>query len=214
MMRCSGLALLVMLHPSLSAQTAVVSPSGEWRAWVFGRVGAGRGGPFANTSGVLTSLAGGVAGSYGSMLAMVRATDTEVWSFNDSGSNGVQDYGLLAGLRSRGDRLFVAGAVGIAQATPVGGTSGVGTLTPDRRLAPAFDVSAHADYVAAGIALTISGSSDRTPVRDISRYRSRRILDGLDSDLPRYRRAPQQRWLRNEGDGVHLTLELSCGRIK
>lgn len=157
MMRCSGLALLVMLHPSLSAQTAVVSPSGEWRAWVFGRVGAGRGGPFANTSGVLTSLAGGVAGSYGSMLAMVRATDTEVWSFNDSGSNGVQDYGLLAGLRSRGDRLFVAGAVGIAQATPVGGTSGVGTLTPDRRLAPAFDVSAHADYVAAGIALTISG---------------------------------------------------------
>src|SRR5689334_3793332 len=157
MIRLSGFAILLMLYRSVGAQATAVSPSPEWRAWAFGRVGAGRGGPFANSSGVLTSLTGGVAASYGSMLAMVRATDTERCCSIDSPSNGVQDYALLAGLRSRGDRLFVAGAAGIARATPIGGTTGVGTLTPDRRLAPAFDVSAHGDLVAAGIALTISG---------------------------------------------------------
>lgn len=41
---------------------------------------------------------------------MVRATDTERLSFNDSQAAGMRDFAVLAGARSRGDRLFVTGS--------------------------------------------------------------------------------------------------------
>jgi hypothetical protein len=103
-------------------------------------------------SGVLTSLGGGVAASYGLLLGMVRVTDSQQL-FDGP---GVHDNALLAGVRSRGDHLFVAGAVGIGQAAP-SETSDAGTATGAQQAGFAYDFSAHADYEVAGVALAISG---------------------------------------------------------
>jgi hypothetical protein len=75
---------------------------------------------------------------------MVRAADTEQWNFA-APSGGVQDYAVLAGVRSRGERLFMVGAVGFAQATPVEDIGVFGGPNP-RRLALAFDLSAPANW--------------------------------------------------------------------
>jgi len=152
-----SIAPLIIPFRRIGAQAAVTAPR-EWRAWAFGRLGVGRGGAaepnlFRQDDARLGSLAAGVAASYGAMLGMVRVTDTETFSFSDSPHNGVQDYAVLAGVRSRDDRLFVAGAAGLAQATPIGTDNGL-----ERRVAPTFDLSAHADYGLAGLALTLSGT--------------------------------------------------------
>ena len=59
----------------------------------------------------------------------------------------------------------MVGAVGLAQATPIGGTDGLYALNPDRRVALAFDLSAHADYAVAGLALALSGTLGPPTVR-------------------------------------------------
>src|SRR4051812_19616623 len=119
-----AIALLTAPFCRVGAQAGAKTAPREWRAWAFGHAGP------AWTSGidshgrsnpVLVSVGGGVAASYGAMFGMVRATDTERFSFEDSPGLGVQDYALLAGARSRGDRLFIAGTAGIAQTTPING---------------------------------------------------------------------------------------------
>ncbi len=87
---------------------------------------------------------------------MVRAADTESGGFEDNPPPGVQDYALLAGLRSRGDDLWAAAAVGLAQATD--GESRVGRLTPLHRAMATYDLSAHADYLVVGSVLSLSGT--------------------------------------------------------
>ena len=154
------IALLTAPFCRLGAQAAVVTPPPEWRAWAFGRVGPAQTSAAARRArppqrGVLGSAGGGLpATSYGAILGMVRATDTERGSFEDVPSNTIHDYAVLAGARSRGDRLFIAGAAGIAQVD--GGNTGI-TTSSNRHLAPAFDLSAHADYRVAGVALALSG---------------------------------------------------------
>jgi hypothetical protein len=102
------------------------------------------------------SLAVGAAASYGILVGMVRAADTEQWNF-EAPARGVQDYAVLAGVRSRGERLFMVGAVGLAQATPVEDIGVFGAPNP-RRLALAFDLSAHADYTVGGLSLALAGT--------------------------------------------------------
>jgi hypothetical protein len=138
----------------LGAQAAVVAPSPQWRVWGFGSVGPARTWQLdtrGRPNAVYASLAGGLAASYGTILGIVRVTDSERFSFGDTFSNKIYDYAVLAGARSRGDRLFIAAAAGVANATLDRGSSSV------ELLAPAFDLSAHADYRVAGVALALSG---------------------------------------------------------
>jgi hypothetical protein len=169
MISCLGLALLAAPPSRIGAQAAATA-STEWRGWSFVRVGpaqTSRVDLHGRADALLGSLGGGVAASYGPILGMVRATDTEDWSFRDSRILGMRDYAVLAGARSRGDRLFVAGAAGIAQSTAEG-LNANGTSNFSRQLAPAFDLSAHADYRVGGLALTISGVLGRANARYVA----------------------------------------------
>lgn len=126
----------------------------HWRGWAFGRLGraqAALSDGFGSTAVTLITATGGVAASYGPILAMVRASDTERFSFEDSSSPGIQDYAFLGGVRSRGNRLFVTGAFGLAQSTDPG------VFNAPKPVVAAFDFSAHAAYRIAGTALSISG---------------------------------------------------------
>ncbi len=160
--RASTLSLLAVVlfaapYRAIGAQVTALGALTDWRAWAFGRVGPAQtslGDTHGRSGAVLGSLAGGIGVSYGRILGMVRVADTEDWSFRDSRISGTRDDAVLAGLRSRGDRLFVAGAVGLAQAMP---GAGIGTASPGRPLVPAYDLSAHADYHVVGLALTASG---------------------------------------------------------
>lgn len=160
----SSLSVALLSTPiwRTGAQAAVMAPR-EWRAWAYGRVGVGRGGAaepdlFRQNDARLGSVAAGVVASYGAILGMVRVNDTETFSFSDAAHNGVQDYAVLAGVRSRDDRLFVASAAGLARATPIGPANGLGSFNPERRVVPTFDLSAHAEYRVVGLAVTFSGN--------------------------------------------------------
>jgi hypothetical protein len=155
---CLGIALLVAPLCRSGAQAAADASPAEWRGWAFLHLGPAQTsaiGARDRDNAILASLSGGVAGSYGAILGMFRATDTERLSF--SSAPGVQDYAVLAGARSRGDRLFVVGAAGIAQAMTTNTTGPTGAPNSNRQFVPAFDLSAHADYRVAGLALTVSG---------------------------------------------------------
>jgi hypothetical protein len=151
-----GLTLLGTPLMKVGGQTgATPAAPTAWRGWVFARLGGASSAPVAvatSGAGVLTSLSGGVAASYGPLFGMVRVTDSQQL-FDGP---GVLDNAMLAGVRSRGDHLFVAGAIGIAQATP-SETSDAGTATGPHQAGFAYDVSAHADFSVAGLALAISG---------------------------------------------------------
>jgi hypothetical protein len=163
-----GLVLLTAPFREAGAQAAAGTAAPHCRAWAFGRLGP------AKTSlpdfPIFGSLAGGVAASYGAIVAMVRTTENEKTGFEDNNPPGEHDDAVLGGVRSRGDRLFVVGAAGLAQtvrtATAVASSFGAGTS--ERRLAPAFDLSAHADYRVAGLSLTVSGVLGPPPVRYVA----------------------------------------------
>jgi hypothetical protein len=152
-----GLTLLSTPLMEMGGQTgATLAEPAAWRAWAFGRLGGASSAPVSvatSGGGVLTSLGGGVAASYGTILGMVRVTDSEQLFVGP----GVRDNALLAGLRSRAGHLFVAGAVGIARATAFETTDGSGTRTGTPQAGFAYDVSAHAAFRVAGLALAISG---------------------------------------------------------
>lgn len=152
---CLGLALIAAPFRVANGQAATHTTPSQWRAWAFGRLGPAK--TSLPASPVFGSLAGGVAASYGSMVGMVRVTENENTTFWENQTPGQRDYAVLAGARSRGDRLFVVGAAGIAQSERTYLTNGFGVLTPERKLAAAFDLSAHADYRVAGLCLTVSG---------------------------------------------------------
>lgn len=147
-----GCALVSTPCRKSDAQAAPAVAANDWRAWAFGRAGVGRD---AGSNARLASLAGGIAASRGSLLAMARAAAVAACC-SDNPPPSVQDYALLAGLRTRGDRLFIAGAAGLARAT--NGESRVGFLTPRERFVPTYDLSAHADYLVTGTVLTLSGT--------------------------------------------------------
>jgi hypothetical protein len=94
--------------------------------------------------------------SYRVGFGMLRVAYNERFSF-ETPDSGVQDYAALAGVRSRGDRLFVTGAAGLALATPIGGSNDLYSLHPDRHIAIAYDLSTHADRRIGGLALALSG---------------------------------------------------------
>ena len=135
---------------------ATPAESTGWQAWAFARLGGASSAPAAvatSGGGVLTSLGGGVAVSYGPLAGMVRATDSEQLFVGP----GVRDNALLIGLRSQADHLFVVGTAGIARATAFQTTDGAGTITGNPQTAFAYDVSTHADFRVAGLALAVSG---------------------------------------------------------
>jgi hypothetical protein len=146
MIECLSMALLTAPFRGAGAQME----AGEWRAWAFGRAGAAAASKADLRGQMLPSVGAGIAASYGPLLGMVRATDIEPGSFEDNAGTGMTEYAVLAGVRSPGERLFVAGAAGI-------GESAQHVTLNSNQLVPAFDLSAHADYRFVGVALTISG---------------------------------------------------------
>jgi len=149
------LVLLALSSRSICAQAVGVPALSQFRAWAFGRLG-----PAQTTlpgSPIFASFGGGVAASYGAIVGILRATDNEYSGFEDNPPPGEQDYAVLAGVRSPGDGLFVVGAAGLAQSVRSDIRDSFGALISQRRLAPAFDLSAHADYRVAGLSLTVSG---------------------------------------------------------
>jgi hypothetical protein len=151
-----GFAFLSAPVVKVCGQTgATRAESTAWQGWAFARLGGASSAPAAvatSGGGVLTSLGGGIAASHGMVLGMIRVTDSEQLFAGP----GVRDNALLIGLRSRGDHLFVVGAVGIDRATAFE-TGDAGTSTGAPQTAFAYDLSAHADILAAGLALAVSG---------------------------------------------------------
>jgi hypothetical protein len=160
-----SVALLTAPMCRLGAQATPTAPLREWRAWAFGSVGPARTWQLDSNDrpgALFASLGGGLAVSYGGIVGIVRANDTERVSFGDTFSNKIYDYAVLAGARSRGDRLFVTAAAGVAKTTlDLGGSS-------IRHLAPTLDLSAHADYRIAGAALALSGVLGPTNTRYVA----------------------------------------------
>lgn len=152
-----GIALLAAPSRELVAQAGVTHPEPtSIRAWAFARLGGASGAPVGvatSGGGVLTSASAGVAVSDGMLLGMVKLSD----SFQFMDGPEIRDWALLAGVRSRGDHVFIAGAAGIAQARPFeNGDSGGGPVG-SQEAALAYDLSAHADYRVAGVSFSISG---------------------------------------------------------
>src|SRR5579872_3834580 len=99
----------------IGAQAGSVASPAEWRGWAFVRVGPAQTWR-VDTHGhtVFDSFGAGVAASYGDILGMVRATDSEHPCCTDSPPRPIHDYAVLAGVRSRRDRIFFAAAAGVA----------------------------------------------------------------------------------------------------
>jgi hypothetical protein len=157
--RVSALSLLLVLfgapYRRTDAQAATGAPPTDWNAWAFGRLGPAK--TSLPGSPIFGSLGSGVVVSRGAIVGIFRATDNENTNFEDNPPPGEQDYAVLAGVRSRGEHLFVVAAAGLAQSSRTDLYNTLGTLTPERELAPAFDVSAHAAYRVVGVSLTASG---------------------------------------------------------
>ena len=179
---CLWIAPATLLGTRADAQTAQAAAPNEWSAWVFVRAGAGWRVAAESATGVsaqrLVGLSAGAAASRGMAFGMLRAAYNERLSF-DTPDSGVQDYAALAGVRSRGDHLIVTSAAGFAVATPIGGDNGLNSLHPDRQLAVAYDVSAHADRRFGGIAFSLSGV--------VGPARVRYVALSLDAELGRFR---------------------------
>jgi hypothetical protein len=155
---CLIFALLAAPRGRIDAQATIEAVACDWRGWAFVRLGpAETSQPDAHgrDGALLGAFSGGVAASYRRILMMVRATDTDPWSFSDSPTTGTRDFAVLAGARSRGSSLFVTAAAGIAEARQT--DRGGGLANVNGHLSPAFDLSAHADYRVAGGSLTVSG---------------------------------------------------------
>ena len=166
----ASLTLVLTTAPvcRLVAQSAAVASPAEWRGWSFLRVGPAQtwhADTHTRPNAVFDSFGAGIAASYGGIVGMVRATDNESPCCTDNSPNPIHDYAVLAGARSRGDRLFVVAAAGIAVTDNADYYS---TMHPSRQLAPAFDVSAHADYRVAGVALALSGALGPTSTRYVA----------------------------------------------
>ena len=156
MVACLGVALLATPYSRIDAQVSATLC--DCQGWAFGRLGAAHTRQLdthGRAGAVLVSAGGGVAGSYRSILAMVRATDAEAWSFDDRPHHGMREYAALAGMRSTRAGLFFAAAAGVAQVEPL---NDGGLANADRHLAPTFDLSAHADSRVGGLALSLSGT--------------------------------------------------------
>lgn len=154
---CLSTGVLTTSIVRLGAQSAAAAPPAI-RVWAFGRIGpAWSSAKSGNYGARLASGALGIAGSYGAALGMIRTTaNADARWLPDSPVPGMQDVAVLIGARSRGDRLFLAGVVGVANATPGGTFSPSGALIRGE-LAPTFDLSAHADYRVVGGAFALSG---------------------------------------------------------
>ena len=152
--------LLFSARPRELAAQAEITPRtpAPVRAWAFLRVGGASSAPAAAVArggGVLTSTSVGLAASHGMLLGMLRASD----SFQFLNGPEIRDWALLAGVRSHGNRFFVAGAVGLAAVTPFATTDhGGGGPVGNQRAALAYDLSVHSDYRVAGLSLSTSGA--------------------------------------------------------
>jgi len=152
---CLFLPLVAAPYRRTDAQPAIGAAPTDWSAWAFGRLGPAK--TSLPGSPIFGSLGGGVVVSRGAMVGMFRVTDNESTVREDNSPPGEQDYAVLAGARSRNAHFFVIGAAGLAQSARTDLRNNLGVLTPERKLAPAFDVSAHADYRVVGLSLTAAG---------------------------------------------------------
>ena len=150
----AAVAFVVVLPRSVLAQSSPDSASwySSVAAWGSGGIGAGS---------TQDPLGGGVAAvargavSVGPLLLMYRASD--VGPFISAGS-GVRSAAVLAGVRTRGHRVFESAALGYARASPYhqSDNSSYPTVAPSVTVL-AYDVSFHVNAVVAGLALSISG---------------------------------------------------------
>jgi len=153
-----SVVLLSALSRDLVAQAdATRSESTPVRAWGFVRLGAAATDPVGvatSGAGVLTSASAGIAASDGVLLAVVKASDSVQLMYGPE----IRDWSFLAGVRSRGDRVFVAAAAGVARSRPFeNGDQTNGGPVGSRETALAYDLSAHWDYRVAGLSFSISG---------------------------------------------------------
>jgi hypothetical protein len=144
----AGLLACPMLP--LTAQFTMGARREVLQGWAFGRIGPADAAKADLRGQVSASIAAGLAASYGPMVGMFRATGVDAGRISDNAGTGITDYAVLGGVRSRGQRLFVVGAAGIAE------SSLNGTLNT-KQLAPSFDLSAHADYRIVGVGLSLAG---------------------------------------------------------
>jgi hypothetical protein len=163
---CLFFPLLAAPYRRIDAQPAVAPSQTDWSAWAFGRLGPAK--TSLPGSPIFGSFGGGVVVSRGAIVGMFRVTDNENTVIEDNPPTGEHDYAVLAGVRSRGERLFVTGAAGLARSSPTDLRNNFGELTPERKLAPAFDLSAHADYIVAGLSLAVSGVLGPPPARYVT----------------------------------------------
>jgi hypothetical protein len=94
--------------------------------------------------------------SVGSLLFTYRGSD--VGPFIGTGA-GVRDDAALVGVRTGGRRLFGSAALGYARATPYQQCDQCGVTREDPGVGVlAYDVTAHANYIIPGIAVSVSGN--------------------------------------------------------
>ena len=139
-----------------SSSSAHTSWTEDLAAW--GSVGLGPGSIGVTPSPLAGALRANV--SAGPFIATFRTSD--VGPFFASG-DGVSEQSFLAGVRSRGHRLFAAGVVGYSSASPY--HSGGFDQSPTHSSAEgslAYEGSVHANYMGLGIALSAFGDIGST----------------------------------------------------
>jgi hypothetical protein len=146
---------------SLGDTATVVAPTSRpIAAWAS--VGLGSGAVHGTAGGLLAGMVRAHV-SVGSLLLTYRGSD--VGPFIAAG-DGVSDDAVLAGVRTRGRRLFASTALGYARASHYHQCDGCGVTTVDPGVGVlAYELAMHANLVVPGIAVSFSGNIGPSRVR-------------------------------------------------
>ena len=148
-MRHLALLVFFVLPKQLVAQTPSADNAWPQRAWAF--AGLGRG------SIQSRAIAGTVGGSYapGPLVFTIRRSGAGQFPFGDA----IGETALLIGVRSPGKRAFLSAQVGVSaiHRSHTCDCSG-GDWTGPTQSATAFDISAQANQIVAGIGLDVFGT--------------------------------------------------------
>jgi hypothetical protein len=128
---------------------------------LWGSLGLGSGGVAPNSTAGLAGIAK-INLSVGPVMLCFRTTD--VGPFISAG-DGVRDNGLLGGVRSRGRRMFASAALGFANASHYHQSDQNGPELAPSAGVLAYDVTAHANLLVLGAAVSFSGNLGPAPTR-------------------------------------------------